>query len=53
MEPYYFWMSGMWIFPAIGIICMIVMVVAFVFGSQYNGYSRRTQFDTDVHIRSP
>ena len=31
MQPEYFWMGGMWIFPLIGITVMLV-VVFFIFG---------------------
>ena len=26
MDPYHFWMGGMWIFPLIGIICMFTFL---------------------------
>ena len=49
MGPYFFWGSGMWIFPIVGIIVML-FVVFMVFGrGGFNGGCWRYGHDDDRH----
>ena len=58
MGPEYFWMSGMWIFPIIGIIVMLI-VIYLIFGrgnfspswcgsDQYHGTSKDSESALDI-----
>jgi putative membrane protein len=46
MGPQYFWMSGMWIFPIIGITCMII-VMYFIFGRGNNTMCNNSGHNTN------
>ena len=61
MMPYFFWGSGMWIFPIIGIIGIIVILfivfmifgrVGFMGGCGGNGYDRHYHDDDRHYSRS-
>ncbi len=58
MMPYFFWGSGMWIFPIIGIIVMLLIVLmifwrgGFMGGCGGNGHDRHYRDDDRHYSRS-